>query len=360
MRNSLILLACILSLMSACSGDKKPVDKSKEEFYSLMGDGTKHWSHIVQQEDRSFLEACKRVYEKSSKELASARRSVKIPKTIHFIWLGPKAFPPESVENVRMWMAQNPDWTVKFWTDRDRPTPCRGMQKVFVKDFNFSRLGHCYIQSQNYGEKSDILRYEILNQEGGVYVDHDANCLQPFLPLHTAYDFYCGLETPHEPFVGQSVTCGNGVIGSRPNHPALRKVIDLIAQHWEGLGKKYQGRDSYSRTEVVMQRTYIALTNALKEDILNRDSNVDIVLPASYFFAKSGMPSLYSKHFYATAWSDQKVKSSAGEKFVQKKMDKISQKTSNMRILAFLLLACNLSLAAALIWQLRRGDVKKA
>lgn len=334
--------------------------KMSDTFYSLMGSETKHWDYVVQPEDRSFLETCKQVYEKSSQELLTQRKSVKIPKTIHFIWLGPKAFPAESVENVRTWIAQNPDWVVKFWTDRDRPTPCRGMQKVFVKDFTFSKLGHCFLQSQNYGEKSDILRYEILNQEGGVYVDHDANCLQPFQTLHTAYDFYCGLETPHEPFVGQTVTCGNGVIGARANHPALRRVIDLIAQRWDGLAKKYQGRDSYSKTEVVMQRTYIALTSALKEGILNQGGNVDIVLPAAYFFAKSGMPSLYSKHFYATAWSDQKVKNQPGDKVVQKKIDKISQKSSNIQLLSLFLLLFNAALAAFLFWQMRRRDVKKA
>ncbi len=345
------MLKTILSLLSfslllGCSGkngEKKP-SSTAQNFYSLMGQETKHWNYVAREEDRNFLETCKEVYAKTFDELMTARKIVKIPKVVHFIWLGPKPFPPESVENVRTWMAQHPDWTVKFWTDRDRPLPCRGMQKVFVKDFAFTRLERCFVQSQNYGEKSDILRYEILNQEGGVYVDHDANCLQSFQPLHAAYDFYCGLEAPHEPFVGQTVTCGNGVIGSRPNHPAIRRVIDLIAQRWDTLGKKYQGRDLYSRTEVVMQRTYIALTTALKEGILNREGNVDIVLPAAYFFAKSGMPSLYSKHFYATAWSDQKVKHTSEDKLLQKRIDRIEQKSKNVQLLAVLLLGFNLLL----------------
>ncbi len=347
------LFVCILGLASSCSSKKKEKPHTTAEFYSLMGEHTPHWNHVAQEQDRSFLETCKGVYEKTYNELLTARKSVKIPKTIHFIWLGPKSFPLESVENVRTWMAQHPDWTVKFWTDRDRPLPCRGMQKVFVKDFPFSRLERCFLQSQNYGEKSDILRYEILNHEGGVYVDHDANCLQSFHPLHTAYDFYCCLETPHEPFVGQTVTCGNGVIGARPNHPALRRVIDLIAQRWDILGKKYQGRDLYSRTEVVMQRTYIALTSALKEDILNREGNVDIVLPASYFFAKSGMPSLYSKHFYATAWSEQKS-ANKDDKQLLKRVDRISQKSKNIQLLSSLVLGFNLLLMAGFVLRTRR------
>lgn len=34
--------------------------------------------------------------------------------------------------------------------------------------------------AKNYGEKSDILRYEILFVYGGVYADVDVECLQPF------------------------------------------------------------------------------------------------------------------------------------------------------------------------------------
>lgn len=34
--------------------------------------------------------------------------------------------------------------------------------------------------AKNYGEKSDILRYEILCQFGGIYVDCDFECLKSF------------------------------------------------------------------------------------------------------------------------------------------------------------------------------------
>ena len=309
-----------------------------EQFDELMGSKTKHWNYLERQEDRAFLQMCKGAYAKSVTALQPHRVSVKIPKTIHFIWLGPRPFPPESVENVRSWIANHPDWTVKFWTDRDREPPCQGMEKIFVKDFSFTKLERCYASSQNFGEKSDILRYEILFQEGGVYADHDANSLQSFLPLHTSYDFYCGLETPHEPFVGQSITCGNGVIGAKAGHPAIKRVIELIDQRWDALGKKYRGRDSYARSEVVMQRTYIALTDVLKEGSLNQKDNCDLVLPAAYFFSKSGIPSLFSKHFYATAWADPKQKKSEQEKLLARRLDKIEQKGKNIHWLALGLL----------------------
>ncbi|MFI5333810.1 MAG: glycosyltransferase family 32 protein [Chlamydiales bacterium] len=319
-----------------------------EDFDLLMGKETKHWSYLVREEDNAFLKSCRAIFDAQKEKMISQKEGLKIPKVVHFIWLGPKPFPPESVENVRTWIAHHPDWTVKFWTDRQRPVPCHGMQKILVQDFPFTKLKRCYEQSENYGEKSDILRYEILYREGGVYADHDANSIRSFLSLHAAYDFYCCLEAPHEPFVGQSITCGNGVIGSKPQHPAVKEVIDLIDSRWETLGKRYRGRDTYSRTEVVMQRTYIALTDVLKSGVMNREGNADIVLPAAYFFAKSGLPSIYSKHFYATAWADNGEKKSDLQKTSEKKLDKIQQKSKNITRIALVLLFFNALIVGSL------------
>jgi hypothetical protein len=309
----LIVFLCALLLCAFTPPEK--------EFDQLMGKGSKRWQLISQEEDRTDLERFRALYAENRQRLELPAAEVKIPHVVHFIWLGPRPFPPQSVENVRTWLARNPGWKVKFWTDRKRPPPCEGMEVCQVQDFYFSRLGRCYEESENWGEKSDLLRYEILYQEGGVYADHDANCLRPFADLHAGYDLYCCLETPHPPFVGRSITAGNGVIGSRAHHPVLAAVINRIALRWDELGRQFRGRDGYARTEVVMQRTYIALTHALRE-ALGQEGNVDIVLPSSYFFAKEGLPSLYSKHFFAAAWTEQGDKPSPFEKKNQRLLRK--------------------------------------
>ncbi len=302
---------------------------SASEFEDLMGRNTAHWKYVSQLEDQLTLKAAQDLYEKNKEFQFEKTGAFRIPPVIHFIWLGPKHFPPQSVENIRTWIAQNPDWKVKFWTDREREVPCQGIEMVDVKDFTFTRLGMCYAGSDNWGEKSDVLRYEILLQEGGVYADHDANCLKSFDGLHQGYDFYCCLETPHEPFVGLNITCGNGVIGARSQHPSIKKVVDLIGDRWETIGNIYRGRDEYSRIEIVMQRTYIALTHALKETV-GLAGNRDIILPASYFFAKSHMTSLYSKHFYATAWDDFRVHKSEETKSADKFLGQMEKKSRSL------------------------------
>lgn len=300
-----------------------------EEFEKLMGIETDHWIYVKKAEDVAVLERFKNLYEKNRDLDDEQLDEFKIPNVIHFIWLGPKPFPAESVENVRSWIAHHPDWEFKFWTDRQRLPPCAEMEVVYVQDFPFAFLQSCYESSQNYGEKSDVLRFEILYREGGLYVDHDASCLKSFDRLHAVYDFYCGLEAPHPPVVGLNITVGNGVIGARPEHPVIGKVLELIGQKWESIGHRYRGKDGFSRTQLVMQRTYIALTHALDEAV-DKEGNADIVFPAAYFFAKKGIPSLYSKHFYANAWADD-GKNREFEKTTQRSLSKIKKSSGAIR-----------------------------
>lgn len=346
----------LLFLCFLCTGVlfAAPLERDIDEFDLLMGAKTPHYRYVAQEIDRGTLGYTKAIYDKNKDAQLTEQGPYKIPLIVHFIWLGPRPFPPQSVENVRTWIKHHPGWKIKFWTDRDREPPCEGMEKVLVKNFHFFKLGKCYEESQNWGEKSDLLRYEILYQQGGVYVDHDANCLKPFNGLHRGYDFFCCLETPHEAFVGRNITCGNGVLGSRPLHPTVAKVLNLIADRWQSLGEKYRGNDPYSRTEVVMQRTYIALTLAM-EETLNLEGNVDIVFPAAYFFSKSGIEPLYSKHFYASAWDESRDRKTNLEKIEEKTLGKIRRKNLDLTYLIMGLIVFNGAMLGISIFKMRKA-----
>jgi mannosyltransferase OCH1-like enzyme len=318
------------------------------EFERLMGKSTEHWKYMQTEEDKTAFRFFETLYDKNKKFLSEKIAQQKIPHTVHFIWLGPKPFPPQSVENVRSWMAKNPTWRVKFWTDRDRPLPCSRMELCYVDDFQFTALRHCYETSQNWGEKSDVLRYEILYQEGGVYADHDANCLCPFDTLHANFDFYCGLEAPHPPFVDRNITTGNGVLGSRPGHPVIKQVLNFIGTHWDQTAQQIRGKDACSKMELVLARTYIALTNSLKTSV-DRDQNIDIVLPSAYFFAKTGIPSLYSKHFYATAWAESNQAPTALSRKLEKKLSQLQKQSTRLQNLCLLGLSVHVVFLIAIL-----------
>ena len=165
-------------------------------FESLTGKDLPVWDYVQTKEDVEHLNLFKRMYDLKKGLIGASGEMQRIPKVVHFIWIGPRQFPRESVENVRSWMAKNPGWTFNFWTDRQRPLPCPGMKMRMIRELNFLKLHDCFAKSDNYGEKSDLLRYEILYQEGGVYVDHDVKCFKPFDPLNTAYDFSAASTCP--------------------------------------------------------------------------------------------------------------------------------------------------------------------
>lgn len=132
----------------------------------------------------------------------------RIPKKIHQIWLGSK-FPKEYKSWQKTWIDNHPDWEYILWTEKE------------IENFNFKNK-EVFDKTPNYGSKSDILRYEILNRFGGLYIDTDFECFKPFDYLHLNMDFYVGIIFEKE----FNVT--NGIIGSVPGHPVLEHLINSI------------------------------------------------------------------------------------------------------------------------------------
>ena len=134
--------------------------------------------------------------------------SSSIPKIIHQIWLGSPF--PERCKNFRdSWLKLHPDWDYMLWTEKK------------IKEFGLYNK-KLYDTAKNYGEKSDIARYEILYRMGGLYIDTDFECLQPFDYIHEHSNFYAGLNR------GPSIEVFNGMIGSCPGHPIVQLCIERL------------------------------------------------------------------------------------------------------------------------------------
>jgi len=130
-----------------------------------------------------------------------------IPKKIHQVWLGPAQIPKVYSKYMESWKHFHPDWEYRLWTDED------------VKDITITKK-NLFDSASNVGMKSDILRYEILRQIGGIYVDTDFECLKPFDDL-LYLKFFTGISYDVQ-FV-----LYNGLIGSIPNHPVMNKTVEI-------------------------------------------------------------------------------------------------------------------------------------
>ena len=254
------------------------------------------------------------------------------------MWVGPKAFPRESIENVRSWIGYHPDWKVKFWTDRERPLPHPEMEMCRIQDLDYVKIEPMLRISDNYGEMSDLLRLEILHKEGGLYVDHDVLCLKNFEQLNHAYDFYCGMEVPFPSALSSSLTPTNNTLGARPGHPLLMRCMEWLETNWERIEKEYPGKDRDSTINRVSHRTFAVLGEMFKKHG-NQEENIDIAFPAYYFNSPKDQWALYSQHQYKGTWFDNET---AFEKMAKKRLMYLSKKANKLLLAVGILGGLNL------------------
>lgn len=136
----------------------------------------------------------------------------KFPRTIHQVWMGPKRIPPEMRVLMGTWRKANPSYNYILWTDKE----LAGLDMTLRKYFE---------EATNYGRKSDIARFEILQKYGGLYVDTDMECVKPFEPLYEAVgdkEVFVGYEGMTVQF--QHSIC-TALMASLPNSKLLETII---------------------------------------------------------------------------------------------------------------------------------------
>lgn len=156
---------------------------------------------------QAVLPVFKELYNKNNLSRVTQSKKLKIPKIIHQIWLG-SPFPEKYKAFQESWKKYNPDWEYILWTEetlKNIPMHNRDM----------------YETARNYGEKSDIARYEILYLYGGLYVDTDFECLKPFDNFNYGYDFYIGIQ----PLDTNILQLGIGLIGCAPNNMLMGAIL---------------------------------------------------------------------------------------------------------------------------------------
>ena len=135
----MVVVATICAV--GCQKQTPTSNPFSRDFESLTGKGSKSWEYVQTEEDFRYLDFYRGLYEARKGLIGAVEGAQRVPKVIHFVWLGPNPFPRESVENVRSWMARHPGWVVNFWTDRDRPAPCPGMQEIGARALFFTVEG---------------------------------------------------------------------------------------------------------------------------------------------------------------------------------------------------------------------------
>ena len=168
-----------------------------------------------------------------------------IPKTIHMIWLG-SPLPEKFNKLIDTVKTINYDYKFILWTDYN---------------INFKlKNRELFNNTNNLGSKSDILRMEILNRYGGIYMDCDFYQCKKFDNL-LEYDFVIGSGIENEVW--------NGLIMSKPNSEITRSYLKSISKN-------------IPNTECVMEATGpYRMTKVFKENIFKENYKI---LIGDYFY----------------------------------------------------------------------------
>jgi len=159
-------------------------------------DSTIHTSHTI------------RHIEDARKKLLKAYRNmptttVRIPKTIHLIWLDKLSPAPLSLFEERY-----PGWAVTVWDDKR------------IKKLRLINA-HFYNSQEPHG-KTIVALYEILYRFGGLYIDPEM-------------DQVCGVDqlSGAANFMKENELVSHSVVATVPNHPFLKEIIDRLPE-WFG------------------------------------------------------------------------------------------------------------------------------
>jgi len=338
------LMTIIALFCCACQKKKELLD---DDFRAQMGQATPLWKHVVTNEDFGYLQLFENNYIANKHLQYRKTESGKIPKIVHFIWLGPKEFPRDSYQNIKSWIEKNPDYTFMMWTDRKRDEIDPKLHTQLMEDYPFSALKDEYYLSNNYAERSDILRYEILYEEGGIYVDHDVVCYRSLDSLVNNYDLVCALEPPHSPKISSSISVCNNIIATIPFHPFIKETIDHVKERWERVGRSFPGTDQESTIYRVAHRTFASFDDAVRENLSHSDLH-NMVLPASYFNSIGKKAGSFAHHLYSGTWYKTE---DPFENLVRKQLDKMAKKSNKMLLLGAISLLINIGIVGWLIVQ---------
>ncbi len=132
-----------------------------------------------------------------------------IPKVIHQIWIGNQNKRPSKM--MQTWIDKNPSWEYMLWSEDNIPT--------LINNKHFRNM-------REYSGKADILRYELLLNYGGFYIDADSVCLKPLEDWLCDNDSFACYE--NEVFRGGLIA--NGYLASTKNNELMGLLVEELKE----------------------------------------------------------------------------------------------------------------------------------
>ena len=220
----------------------------------------------------------------------------KIPKIIHYCWVGGNPKPQSVLYCIESWKKFCPDYEIKEWNESNY-------------DFTQNKYMQQAYEAKKWGFVPDYARLDIIYKYGGIYLDTDVEMVRSFDELLNQEGFMGFENTGDGEFF---VNCGHG-FGAVPHNEVVRQARDLY-DHLSFLnedGSLNLLPSPYFTTQALRQF-------GLKQE--NSDQKLshmmvytsDVLCPKNFRTGKIHRTSrTVSIHHFAASWVDEKIKKEA-------------------------------------------------
>ncbi len=178
----------------------------------------------------------------------------KIPKVIHYIWVGGKDKPKDIKKCMKSWGKHLDGYEIKEWNESNF-------------DINSHPFCKAAYDAKKWAFVSDYIRAYVIYNEGGIYLDTDVILLDNFDKFLKNRAFV-GFENPDHPFTA--------VFGAEKNHPFVKKILDYYDEI-KDYSFDFEANNTISVSDILIKDFGAVANNKyqeLKEDIAVYPDNV--------------------------------------------------------------------------------------
>ena len=208
-----------------------------------------------------------------------------IPKIIHYCWFGGKGLPESAEKCIDSWKKFFPDYEIKEWNESNF-------------DINYCDYTKEAYEAKKWAFVSDVARFKILHENGGLYFDTDVEVIKPFDDIISSGAFM-GVESDKDctvaPGLGLGVEAGNQF---------YKEMLDLYCK------RHFKLKDgNFDTTTIVHYTTSKMKSYGLKKSMYVQKVCDINIYPKRFFNPKGGVDGklviteeTYSIHHYDASW----------------------------------------------------------
>lgn len=181
-----------------------------------------------------------------------------IPQIIHYCWFGPNELPETERKCIESWKTHLPNYQIMLWNEKNF-------------DINSVHYVKQAYELKKYAFVSDYVRFKVLYEYGGIYLDTDQEILKN-LDKYLQDDIVLGFEN--------RTMIAMGLIGAVAGHTFIRDVMEYYQTH------NFVEGGVLDTTTIVQIVTKILVDRGFSQE--NRDQIIDGIhlYERDYFYPK--------------------------------------------------------------------------